>query len=107
MPIYALRGMRRPFDRGAPTTEQDIRSTTAMRTIADTAIGSVLGLAVVIAMFVAIWVARDSSARAGVAAAGTTQAPTALPSARNDRAPVTRTSITPEQLQARQESAPH
>lgn len=78
-----------------------------MRTIADTAIGSILGLAVVIAMFVAIWVARDSSARAGVAAANATQAPTALPSARNDRAPVTRTSSTPEQQQALQESAPH
>ncbi|MEE9266955.1 MAG: hypothetical protein V3V86_09535 [Gammaproteobacteria bacterium] len=77
-----------------------------MRTIADTAIGSVVGLVVVAAMFVAIWVARDSSARAGVVATDATQAPTALHSARNDRAPVTRTSITPEQLQALQESAP-
>ncbi len=75
-----------------------------MRTIADTAIGSVVGLVVVAAMFLTIWVAGNSSTRAGAAEA--TQAPTALHSARNDRAPVTRTSITPEQLQALQESAP-
>lgn len=106
MPIYALQTTRRALDRGPPTTDQEIRSTTAMRTIADTAIGSVVGLLVVAAMFVAIWVARDSSARASVAAADATQPPTALHSARNDRAPVTRTSITPEQLQALQESAP-
>ncbi len=78
-----------------------------MRKISEPAIGSVMGLVVVAAMFVAIWVARDSSARAGVAAADAKQAPTALHSARNDRAPVTRTSITPEELQALQDSAPH
>ena len=76
-----------------------------MRTIADTAIGSIGGLIVVAAMFVAIWVAGDSSARAGAAAANATQAPEALQSARDDRAPVTRTSITLEQPQALQESA--
>jgi len=77
-----------------------------MGTITDTAIGGAVGLFVVAAMFVAIWVAGDSSARAGVAAAETTQAPAALQSARNDRSPVTRTSITPEQLRALQEAAP-
>ncbi len=75
-----------------------------MGTIADTAIGSAVGLAVVAAMFVAIWVAGDSSTRAG--AADATQAPAALQSARNDRSPETRTPITPEQLRALQEAAP-
>ncbi len=76
-----------------------------MRTIADTAIGGVVGLVVVAAMFIAIWLARDSSVRAGVVAADAKQEPAALQSARNDRDPVTRTSITPEQLQALEESA--
>ena len=75
-----------------------------MRTIADTAIRSAVGLLVVAAMFLTIWVAGNSSARAG--AGDAKQAPAALHSARNDRAPVTRTSITPEQLRALQESAP-
>ncbi len=78
-----------------------------MGTIADTAIGSIGGLVVVAAMFVTIWLAGDSSARAGAAAADAAQAPAALQSARNNRAPVTRTSITSEQLQALQESATH
>jgi hypothetical protein len=104
MPIYTLQALRRTLDRVAPTTEQETRSTTAMGTIADTAIGSAVGLAVVAAMFVAIWVAGDSSTRAG--AADATQAPAALQSARNDRSPETRTSITPEQLRALQEAAP-
>jgi hypothetical protein len=106
MPIYALQALRRTLDRVAPTTELETRSTTAMGTIADTAIGSAVGLAVVAAMFVAIWVAGDSSTRAGAAAADATQAPAALQSARNDRSPVTRTSITPEQLRALQEAEP-
>ena len=105
MPIYALRAMHLILDRRPSTTEQETRKTTAMRTIADTAIGSIGGLVVVAAMFVTIWLAGDSSARAGAAAADAAQAPAALPSARNNRAPVTRTSITPEQLQALQESA--
>ncbi len=105
MPIYALRAMHLILDRRPSTTEQETRKTTAMRTIADTAIGSIGGLVVVAAMFVTIWLARDSSARAGAAAADAAQAPAALQSARNNRAPVTRTSITPEQLQALQESA--
>ena len=76
-----------------------------MRTIADTAVGSVLGLAVVAAMFIVIWVAGDSSARTGVAAADTNEEPSGLQSARTDRAPVTRTSMSPEQLRQLQESA--
>ena len=78
-----------------------------MHTIADTVIGSIGGLLVVAAMFVAIWVAGDSSTRAGAAAANATQAPAALQSARGHRAPVTRTSTTLEQPQALQESAAH
>ncbi len=78
-----------------------------MGTITDTAIGSIGGLMVVAAMFVAIWVAGDTSARAGVAAAEATREPPALQSARNDRSPVTRTSIAPEQLRALQEPKPH
>jgi hypothetical protein len=78
-----------------------------MSTIADTAIGSILGLMVVAAMFAVIWVAGDSSTRAGVAAAEATQSPATLQSARNHRSPVTRTSIAPEQLRAPQETEPH
>lgn len=69
-----------------------------MRTIADTALGSAVGLTVVAAMFVAIWVARDSSARVAVAAPGANAEASTLYSARTHRTPVTHTSITPEQV---------
>ena len=75
-----------------------------MSTVVDTALRSVFGLVVVAAMFVTIWATRDSSARTGAAAgaavASESKAAT-LNSARNDRAPVTRTSLTPEQLHGR------
>ena len=72
-----------------------------MRTIADTALGSAVGLTVLAAMFLTIWAARDSSARA--TAAGAHSEVSALQSARTHRNSVTRTSITPEQLRALQE----
>ena len=75
-----------------------------MRTIADTALRSVVGLAVLAAMFVAIWVARDSGARAGVAATDADAKRPVLESARTHRDPVTRTSITREQLRELQAS---
>ncbi len=78
-----------------------------MRTIADTALRSVVGLIVVAAMLITIWAARGSSARAGVAATNADADPPVLQSARIDRAPVTRTSITREQLQELQASAAH
>ena len=78
-----------------------------MGTIADTAIGSILGLMVVAAMFVVIWVAGDSSARAGTAATQATQTQATLESARNHRSPVTRTSIAPEPLRAPPATEPH
>lgn len=72
-----------------------------MRTMAETTIGSAAGLLVLAAMFIAIWAARDSSAGAGIAEADAK--PLALQSARAHRTPVTRTSMTPEQLQALRE----
>jgi len=72
-----------------------------MRRMAETTIGSAAGLLVLTAMFIAIWMARDSSAGAGIAEADAE--PPALQSARVHRTPVTRTSITPEQLQALRE----
>jgi len=69
-----------------------------MRTIAGTAVGSAMGLAVVAAVFLTIWVARDTSARAGTSADDTTTQSSKLWSARTHRSPVTRTSITPEQM---------
>jgi hypothetical protein len=78
-----------------------------MSTIADTALRSVVGLIVVTAMFLAIWVARDSSARTGAPTAGSETESSTLYSARNDRAPVTRTSITQEQLHGLQKSSAH
>lgn len=71
-----------------------------MRTIADTAIGSAAGLAVLAAMFIAIWAARDSSARVGPPAKHAHAEAPPLYSARTDRAPVTHTSITPAQARA-------
>jgi hypothetical protein len=78
--------------------------TTTMHTIADTALRSVVGVIVVAAMFGTIWLARDSSTRAGVAATDVDAQPPMLQSARTDRSPVTRTSITREQLRALQAS---
>lgn len=73
-----------------------------MRTIADTALGSAVGLTVVAAMFLTIWAASDSSARVSATAAGADTEMPALQSARTHRTPVTRTSITSEQLRALQ-----
>lgn len=78
-----------------------------MSTIADTALRSVVGLIVVTAMFVAIWIARDSSARTAAQRAEHAAQPTALNSARSDRVPVIRTSIPREQLHELQASPLH
>jgi hypothetical protein len=75
-----------------------------MHTIADTALRSVVGVIVVAAMFGAIWLARDSGARAEVAATDADAQPPLLQSARTHRSPVTRTSITREELRALQAS---
>ncbi len=75
-----------------------------MHTIADTALRSVVGVIVLAAMFGAIWLARDSGARADVAATDATAQRSMLQSARTHRSPVTRTSITREELQALQAS---
>ena len=75
-----------------------------MRTIADTPLCSFVGLVVLAAMFLTIWLARDSSAGAGAAAqpaassVQTAAEPHSLQSARTHRSPVTHTSIPPEQL---------
>jgi len=73
-----------------------------MRTIADTPLCSFVGLVVLAAMFLTIWLARDSSAGAATRpAAGSVQTaaePQPLQSARTHRGPVTHTSIPPEQL---------
>ena len=75
-----------------------------MRTIADTPLGSVMGLLVLIAMFIVIWLAGDSSAGAGAsprqapASVESEAQPQALNSARTHRAPVTHTSIPPARL---------
>ena len=71
-----------------------------MRTIADPALGSIVGLTVLAAMFVVIWFAGDSSAGANATEAEA-EAPV-LRSARTHRETVTRTAITPEQLRALQ-----
>ena len=78
-----------------------------MRAIADTALRGVVGLVVLAAIFIAIWLARDSSARSGVVPAAASAKSTTLESARTHRVPVTRTSITPEQLRELQEAAAH
>lgn len=57
-----------------------------MRTLADTALRSVIGLFVVTAMLVTIWVARDSSARAGVAESASDTGSPAFDPARIHRA---------------------
>lgn len=75
-----------------------------MHTIADTALRSVVGVIVLAAMFGAIWLARDSGARAGAATTDGDAQRSMLQSARTDRSPVTRTSITREQLRALQAS---
>jgi hypothetical protein len=78
-----------------------------MSTIADTALRSVVGLVVVVAMFIVIWVARDSSTRTQAATVEIRLDSPPLESARNDRAPVARTSLTREQLQALQATPAH
>ena len=75
-----------------------------MSTIADTALRSVVGLIVVTAMFLAIWIARETNAGTETASAEHASKLPTLYSARNDRAPVTRTSITREQLWGLQKS---
>jgi hypothetical protein len=73
-----------------------------MRTIADTPLCSIVGLVVLAALFLTIWVARDSSAgaspHAASASAHTATEPPPLQSARTHRGPVTHTSVPPEQL---------
>jgi hypothetical protein len=69
-----------------------------MRTFADTAVGSAAGLVVLAAMFLTIWIARDSSARASHALPATDATPAELWSVRTHRSPVARTTITPEQV---------
>jgi hypothetical protein len=75
-----------------------------MRTIADTPLCSIVGLVVLAALFLTIWVARDSSAGAGAspraasASVHTATEPPPLQSARTHRGPVTHTSVPPEQL---------
>ena len=59
-----------------------------MGTRAETVLRSVVGLVVVAAVLIAIWVARDSSARAGIAAVNANAEPPLLQSARTHRAPV-------------------
>jgi hypothetical protein len=82
-----------------------------MRTIADTAVGSIVGLVVLAAMFTVIWIARDYStgastvpapapAPAPVAAEAQTQA---LQSSRSRRAPMMYTPIPSAQLRELQE----
>jgi len=77
-----------------------------MRTIADTPLCSVVGLVVLAAMFLTIWMAKDSSAgaapRAAPASVETTAQPQALGSARTHRAPVTHTSIPPRRFRQSQ-----
>ena len=73
-----------------------------MRTIADTALASAVGLTVLAAMFLTIWASRDSSARAAAAQMGPPSEMATLYSARTDRDPVRRTSITPQELRALQ-----
>lgn len=73
-------------------------------TITDTVLRGAVGLVVLAALFLTIWLARDSSARVGPARPdlqeeSTQVQPAQLHSARTHRAPVTRTAITREQLE--------
>ena len=81
-----------------------------MNTIADTVLRGAVGLVVLAALFLTIWLARDSSARVGPARPevneeSTQTQPARLNSARTHRAPVTRTAITPGQLEKLTQSA--
>ena len=98
MPIYALRAISRVRARGSPPIYRGDKEKAAMSTISDTALRSVVGLVVVTAMFLAIWASRDTSARTGATTVEHASNSSTLYSARNDRAPVTRTSMTREQL---------
>ena len=73
-----------------------------MRTIADTALASAVGLTVLAAMFLTIWASRDSSARATESRLGAPSEMSTLHSARTHRDPVTHTSIAPQELRALQ-----
>ena len=79
-----------------------------MRTIADTAVGSIVGLVVLAAMFTAIWIARDSSAGASTAPAlapvATDAQTQALQSPRTRRAPLIYTPMSPAQRRELQEN---
>jgi len=102
MPINALRTR---CSRAHPRPRQIKRECgeqQGMRTIADTPLCSIVGLVVLAALFLTIWMARDSSAGAGARAASasahTAAEPSPLQSARTHRGPVTHTSVPPEQL---------
>jgi hypothetical protein len=78
-----------------------------MRTIADTALGSIAGLVVLAAIFTSIWIARGYSAAAATDPASTSvraDAPLqALQSPRTQRAPLVYTPMAPAQQRALQE----
>ena len=74
-----------------------------MNTATDTALRGAVGLLVLAALFITIWIARDSSARVGPVPphpVAEPAAPARLESARTHRSSVTRTAISPEELEA-------
>ena len=100
MPINALRTRYSVARRRQPKSTCGEQQ--GMRTIADTPLCSIVGLVVLAAMFLTIWLARDSSAgaatRPATASMQTAAEPHSLQSARTHRGSVTHTSIPPEQL---------